>query len=175
LAGWDCVFDACAIELLGDCGHELIASSALARLFIIQVQHFSVVAISYQLDLRLRNRVSQRSLGQQFLCALEYSVELDLHGLHAALGFAVVLCGKRALQPNLLRLPVAEHARNSFFKVPRHLLPRFKRAVSVLVQPHPKRHLAHHRLIPPAAGEALEVACYSGMTGTSLIPGAPYG
>ena len=44
-------------------------------------------------------------------------------------------------------------------KVPRHLFPRFKRAVSILVQPHPKRHLAHHRLIPPAVGEALEVAC----------------
>jgi hypothetical protein len=30
-------------------------------------------------------------------------------------------------------------------------------------------------LIPPAAGEALDVACYPGMTGTSLIPGAPTG
>jgi hypothetical protein len=50
--------------------------------------------VGYQLDLCVRNRVSQRSLREQFSCAFEYSVELNLDRLHAVLGFAVVLCAE---------------------------------------------------------------------------------
>ena len=98
----------------------------------------------------------------------EYAVELDLYRLHAALGFAVVFCGERALQPHLLRLAVVEHARNRLLKVRWHLLAGFIRAVSVPVQSHPERHLPYHWLIPPWQDEALDAVDLSGMTGFFL-------
>ena len=136
---------------------ELIASSALARLFIIQVQHFSVVAISHQLDLRLRNRVSQ-SFGQRFfLCSFQYSVELDLHQLHARVQLRYGLLWRACASAKPASASRIGRAQQLLFgaEAPSSALQTCH--LSVFVQPHPKRHLAHHRLIPPAAGEALEV------------------
>ena len=94
----------------------------------------------------------------------KYAVELNLNGLHSPLGFTVVLGGEGALEPYLLGLSIPEHARDRLLKMRGHLFPGFIRAVSVLVQTHPKRHL-HHQLIPPRQVEALDLADYSEMTG----------